>query len=235
MLRWKTEAGNWYGAYWGSNLLTGTNYGTDGTSTRRYMGPLPATGQWVRLDVPATAVDLGDQNLTGMKFILYDGEVAWDKAGKTQLSVSDSDGDGLPDWWEFGYFSNLVAQAGTGDADNDGWINLQEYENGYHPFPATGTVRASGWHLHFHGRRTGESGRRTLSMAFKRHQRGFRDKPEPYDHECAPEPPWRGLRSGPFQCGRHANLHELSCDSDRDRDQLRRAQHECGGVVAGRV
>jgi hypothetical protein len=78
MLSWND--GNWgYRAYWGANLI---NAGVDGTISRRYMGPLPATGQWVRLEVPASQVGLDGHLLTGMSFIEVNGRAAWDHAGK---------------------------------------------------------------------------------------------------------------------------------------------------------
>jgi len=47
-------------------------------------------------------------------------------------SILDSDSDDLPDWWEMNYFNSLN-QSGSGDADGDGWTNLQEYANGLDP------------------------------------------------------------------------------------------------------
>ena len=47
-------------------------------------------------------------------------------------SQTDSDGDGLPDWWELQYFGNL-GQNGSGDWDEDGVTNLQEYQQGRSP------------------------------------------------------------------------------------------------------
>ena len=79
MLQWND--GSWeHRAYWGANLLP---WGTDGTNSRRYMGPLPAAGGWVRLEVPASQVGLDGRTLNGMAFTLYDGRATWDKAGKT--------------------------------------------------------------------------------------------------------------------------------------------------------
>ncbi len=49
------------------------------------------------------------------------------------LSSSDSDGDGLPDWWENRYGGNLAPAM---DSDGDGVSNLNEYKNGTHPLEA---------------------------------------------------------------------------------------------------
>lgn len=78
MLTWST--GHWeHRAYWGENLIV---EGTDDSPGRRYMGPLPEAGRWVRLEVPAHAVDLEGKEVTGMGFNLFDGRAAWDRAGK---------------------------------------------------------------------------------------------------------------------------------------------------------
>lgn len=78
MLQWND--GGWeHRAYWGSNRI---GWGVDGTNSRRYMGPLPISGQWVRLEVPASQVGLEGRSLKGMAFTLHDGRVTWDRAGK---------------------------------------------------------------------------------------------------------------------------------------------------------
>jgi hypothetical protein len=78
MLQWND--GSWeHRAYWGANNLP---WGVDGTDSRRFMGALPATGQWVRLEVPASLVGLEGHVLNGMAFSLYDGRATWDHAGK---------------------------------------------------------------------------------------------------------------------------------------------------------
>jgi hypothetical protein len=48
------------------------------------MGPLPPTGEWVRLEVPAQAVGLGGGavNVDDMAFTLFGGSATWDYAGK---------------------------------------------------------------------------------------------------------------------------------------------------------
>jgi len=83
MLQWN-ENGSWeHRAYWGANIW---GIGVDGTASRRYMGPLPQAGGWVKLEVPASAVGLEGKTLNGMAFTLYDGQAWWDKAGRTNES-----------------------------------------------------------------------------------------------------------------------------------------------------
>ena len=78
MLQWNT--GEWeHRAYWGENLI---DYGADGTTERVAMGPLPTTGEWVRLDVPAARVGLeAGSNVNGWAFTQHGGTVHWDRAG----------------------------------------------------------------------------------------------------------------------------------------------------------
>ncbi|MBI3191617.1 MAG: Ig-like domain-containing protein, partial [Pedosphaera parvula] len=84
MLSWNGD--NWeHRAYWGANNIT---YGADGTASRWYMGPLPAPGQWVRLEVPAANVGLEGQTLTGMSFSVFDGRATWDYTGKSAVIAS---------------------------------------------------------------------------------------------------------------------------------------------------
>src|SRR6185312_12425166 len=53
-------------------------------------GALPATGGWVRLEVPASAVGLEGQTLQGMDYALYNGKATWDYAGKSALGSTNS-------------------------------------------------------------------------------------------------------------------------------------------------
>jgi hypothetical protein len=46
------------------------------------MGALPATGSWIRLEVPASQVALEGTAVSAMSFTLYDGRVTWDAAGR---------------------------------------------------------------------------------------------------------------------------------------------------------
>ncbi|HEY0375615.1 MAG TPA: hypothetical protein VGC87_01505 [Pyrinomonadaceae bacterium] len=92
MLQWND--GGWeHRAYWGENLIA---WGVDESISRRYMGPLPALGQWVRLETPARLVGLEGRDINGMAFSLWDGRATWDRAGiaaprQDTLKVSKGD------------------------------------------------------------------------------------------------------------------------------------------------
>jgi len=78
MLNFKTV--DWeHRAYWGENRI---DWGDDNSAARLPMGPLPQTGQWVRLEVDSGAVGLqpGDE-VNGWAFTQFDGTVYWDQAG----------------------------------------------------------------------------------------------------------------------------------------------------------
>jgi hypothetical protein len=81
MLMWTDSTGNAaHRAYWGANLIP---WGTNGTASQFPMGPLPALGQWVRLEVPASSVGLAGATVQGMRFTLYGGRASWDVSGKS--------------------------------------------------------------------------------------------------------------------------------------------------------
>ncbi|MEO5959816.1 MAG: hypothetical protein ABIR80_11915, partial [Opitutaceae bacterium] len=78
MLSWFAD--NWeHRAYWGANQI---GYGANGTASRFPVGALPAAGQWVRLEIPASAVDLEGRTITGMSFSQFGGGATWDRTGK---------------------------------------------------------------------------------------------------------------------------------------------------------
>ena len=130
MLSWNDGAWG-YRAYWGANLV---DAGTDGTASRRYMGPLPAAGQWVRLEVPAALVGLEGRTLRGVSFIQYNGRATWDHVGKSSEQV----------WVEDAIPGGATAYAGT-----DGWSWV-----GTNPVPYSGsaahqTAVLAGAHDHY--------------------------------------------------------------------------------------
>jgi len=60
------------------------------------------------------------------------------------VTARDSDGDGMPDYWEtsFGFSTNNAADA-TQDADGDGMINRDEFRAGTNPRDASSVLRLS--------------------------------------------------------------------------------------------
>jgi len=77
MLQWND--GTWeHRAFWGEDLIP---FGTTGTASRRRLGDLPTPGQWVRLEVPADAVDLAGHGIGGLSFDQFDGKVTFDHSG----------------------------------------------------------------------------------------------------------------------------------------------------------
>jgi endoglucanase len=77
MLQWYDETGSWeHRAYWGPN---NTGWGP----AYQVSSSVPASGTWVRLEVPASAVGLEGHTLNGMAFTLAGGRATWDNAGKS--------------------------------------------------------------------------------------------------------------------------------------------------------
>lgn len=73
--------GNWeHRAYWGADK--GHGAGRNNSSNLK-IGPLPETGKWVRLEVPAAKVGLpAGSQLNGWAFTQFGGTVYWDRPGK---------------------------------------------------------------------------------------------------------------------------------------------------------
>jgi hypothetical protein len=79
-----TDGSGWeHRAYWGANQIP---WGTDGTESRRYQGSLPATGQWVRLEVDAASVGLEGRTMSGMAYSQVGGQADWDHSGKVSAT-----------------------------------------------------------------------------------------------------------------------------------------------------
>jgi hypothetical protein len=72
--------GTWeHRAYWGDNQIP---WGADNSPARMSAGPLPASGQWVRLEVDAAKVNLQPgAALNGWAFTQFGGTCYWDAAG----------------------------------------------------------------------------------------------------------------------------------------------------------
>ena len=80
MLQWND--GNWdHRAFWGEDKIDFGGIGND-TPAHKPMGPLPAAGEWVRLEVDPAEVGLKPESvLNGMAFAQFGGTAYWDVAG----------------------------------------------------------------------------------------------------------------------------------------------------------
>jgi hypothetical protein len=79
MIGWNDGSSWEHRAYWGANDIT---YGSSGTVSRYAAGALPATGQWVKLSIPASAVGLEGATVSGLDLSLYNGRATWDAIGR---------------------------------------------------------------------------------------------------------------------------------------------------------
>ena len=79
-----------------------------------------ASGQWFWVTNTPTCntVVIMDQEVTQTFYVLR--------------STQDSDGSGMPDWWQMQYFGHIGVDP-YADPDGDGWNNLQEFQNGTNP------------------------------------------------------------------------------------------------------
>lgn len=65
-------------AFWGANRIES---GTNETASRRYIGDLPKSGEWVRLEVPARELDLEGRSIRGINFTQFSGKCLWGRVG----------------------------------------------------------------------------------------------------------------------------------------------------------
>jgi mono/diheme cytochrome c family protein len=82
MMQWND--GNWeHRAFWGDDLI---KFGEANTPSRRRIGPLPKTGEWVRLEVPARQLGITSPiDFAGWSFDQQGGTIFWDKAGVVKV------------------------------------------------------------------------------------------------------------------------------------------------------
>ena len=80
MLQWND--GTWdHRAFWGEDKINFGEIGSD-TPAHKPMGPLPAVGEWVRLEIDPADVGLEPESvLNGIAFVQFCGTAYWDIAG----------------------------------------------------------------------------------------------------------------------------------------------------------
>ena len=83
MLQWYSPSLGWVDAYWGTNSLgEGVNEGAI---------PSGAINGWYKLKVSASSLGLGNQNVQGAAFTLYNGAAYWDDFGRLAGGVNGTE------------------------------------------------------------------------------------------------------------------------------------------------
>lgn len=99
MLQFRTD--DWkHRILWGD--VDAIDWGAKGTTQRAHGGPLPAAGEWVRLEFDAAKVGLkaGDK-ITGLAYTQQGGRVMWDEAGvKGQMDPANDPTRSFAAWWK---------------------------------------------------------------------------------------------------------------------------------------
>ncbi|MGB8854390.1 MAG: PSD1 and planctomycete cytochrome C domain-containing protein [Pirellulales bacterium] len=95
------HAGSWeHRAVWGD--ATAIGWGKSGTPSRAHAGPLPKTGNWMRIAVPAATLGLAPGTpVTGIALTQFDGHVRWDAVGMVVTRDPAADPrQSLAAWWK---------------------------------------------------------------------------------------------------------------------------------------
>ncbi len=101
--------GTWeHRAHWGADKAFGAGRNN---ASNKPIGPLPETGRWVRLEVPAATVGLkAGAKLNGWAFTQFNGTVHWDKAGVVTIAALSPKQQASLRQWE--YFRATIKQPG---------------------------------------------------------------------------------------------------------------------------
>jgi hypothetical protein len=132
MLQWRDSSGLTRRALWAAeadaSLLAVDIDGTPLELVR--IGDLPQAGAWVRLEVPAAVIGLGNAAFNGMTFTLYDGQAAFGETGRLDAQLE-----------QVRWFSNALpagAELDLSDPGTEPWVFLTPTDL-YAPFdPAFG-------------------------------------------------------------------------------------------------
>ena len=73
------DGANWeHRAFWGADKIA---LGQVDSNSRRRIGDLPKSGEWVRLEVPARDLDLEGRSIRGVSFTQFSGRCLWGRVG----------------------------------------------------------------------------------------------------------------------------------------------------------
>lgn len=110
-----------------------------------YLPEAARMGEFLSIGAAATNFRIQDVTINGTAATLPDGSkefygLSFASRGQNyrldllvQGESLDTDGDGLPDWWETLYGLDPHSPDSNEDADGDGWTNLQEFQLGGNP------------------------------------------------------------------------------------------------------
>jgi PKD repeat protein len=114
--------GSWeHRAYWGASLIPWGG---------QYMGALPPAGQWARLQVPASVINLEGRIVSGIAYTLYDGRATWDASGKQTSGTNQSPTANFTLSRLTTTTRTPIAMAATASADPDGSITSYVWDFG---------------------------------------------------------------------------------------------------------
>ncbi len=115
------------------------------TTVSNYMLPVSCDGDWMTIfngDSPAYGNDFSGTGPQGL--VARGAGTAVDIGARSCLMfahATDSDADGLPDWWELERAGDLSRLNGTTDTDADGLTDLQEKAAGTEPLNAASALQ----------------------------------------------------------------------------------------------
>jgi hypothetical protein len=137
----------WQSSYLGGFYQPSAQLVDAGSGSAANLGLYHFTTQTSQVKEAGTVVDIGyhyvatdsngnpiDTNGDGIPDYLEDanGDGVYDAGDINYWDNTDSNGNGLPNWWQIQYFGHLGVSP-LADPDADGWNNLQEYQNGTNP------------------------------------------------------------------------------------------------------